>query len=105
MMNHFFTEVYKIVEQIPRGRVMSYGQIARLLGSVNAARQVGWAMRVCPEELCWQRVVKMDGSITGGSYAQVRRRMLEEEGVLFLEDGRVDMQACCYDGRDIHADF
>ena len=93
-MNSFFEEVYAIVAQIPPGKVISYGQIARLLGSPRGARQMGWAMRACPEGLPWQRVVMADGSITGGVYAAVRRGMLEAEGVSFLPDGRVDMGVC-----------
>ena len=90
----FFQAVYEIVAQIPRGHVVSYGQIARLLGSPRAARQVGWAMRQCPEELPWQRVLMSDGSIAGGGWAELRRALLEEEGVPFLPDGRVDMARC-----------
>ena len=90
----FFQAVYEIVAQIPRGYVVSYGQIARLLGSPRAARQVGWAMRQCPEELPWQRVLMSDGSIAGGGWAELRRALLEEEGVPFLPDGRVDMARC-----------
>jgi len=93
-MNPFFQQVYAIVESIPHGKVVSYGQIARLLGNPRAARQVGWAMRVCPEHLPWQRVVMADGSVTGGVYADIRRALLEGEGVTFLPDGRVDMNAC-----------
>jgi len=66
-----------------------------MLGSPRAARQVGRAMRLCPERLPWQRVVKMDGSIAGGESADLRRAMLEAEGVAFLPDGRVDMELCC----------
>lgn len=65
-MSDFTDRVYAIVEQIPRGRVASYGQIARLAGRPRAAREVGWAMRRCPEALPWQRVVLRDGSIAGG---------------------------------------
>ena len=83
-----------MVAQIPRGYVVSYGQIARLLGSPRAARQVGWAMRQCPEELPWQRVLMSDGSIAGGGWAELRRALLEEEGVPFLPDGRVDIARC-----------
>lgn len=90
----FFQAVYEIVAQIPRGRVVSYGQIARLLGSPRAARQVGWAMRQCPEELPWQRVIMSDGSIAGGGWSELRRALLEEEGVPFHPDGRVDMARC-----------
>ncbi|MCL2376828.1 MAG: MGMT family protein [Defluviitaleaceae bacterium] len=93
-MNTFFTQVYAIVEQIPHGKVMSYGQIARELGRPRAAREVGWAMRYCPDGLPWQRVVKADGAITGGIYAEMRKQLLEAEGVPFLPDGRVDMKLC-----------
>ena len=91
-MDPFFKQVYSILAQIPEGQVVSYGQIARLLGYPRAARQVGWAMRCCPEHLPWQRVVMADGSITGGAFAEMRRAMLEAEGVAFLPDGRVDMK-------------
>lgn len=93
-MNPFFEQVYGVVAQIPYGKVASYGQIARLLGRPRAAREVGWAMRCCPEHLMWQRVVMADGSITGGVYAEIRKARLEAEGVTFLPDGRVDMSAC-----------
>ena len=73
---------------IPRGRVVSYGQIAYMLGAPRAARQVGWAMRRCPDDLPWQRVVMSDGSIAGGGYS-----------VPFTDDGRVDMRACRWSGR------
>jgi len=90
----FSQQVYKIVATIPKGKVMSYGQIAYTIGNPRAARQVGWAMRNCPEHLPWQRVVKQDGTIAGGMYADIRRGMLEDEGVPFLMDGRVNMAAC-----------
>ena len=93
-MNPFFKQVYDIVEQIPYGKVISYGEIAKLLGRPRAAREVGWAMRNCPDGLPWQRVVMADGSITGGVFADMRRAILEAEGVEFLPDGRVNMSAC-----------
>lgn len=65
------------------GFVASYGQLARMLGAPRAARQVGWAMRRCPDELPWQRVIREDGTIAGGEYAPLRRAMLEAEGVPF----------------------
>ena len=92
-MNDFYRQVYDIVAQIPRGKVISYGQIARLLCRPRAAREVGRAMRFCPPGLPWQRVVMRDGSIAGGDPA-LRRQILEGEGVSFLPDGRVDMDAC-----------
>lgn len=94
METSFFQQVYALVAQIPYGRVVSYGQIARLLGDPRGARQVGWAMRHCPDALPWQRVVKDDGSIAGGGWADIRRALLEDEGVPFLPDGRVNMARC-----------
>ncbi len=93
---NFFDKVYEIVAQIPYGKVVSYGQIAALLGNPRAARSVGWALSACPEELPWQRVVKADGSVTGGVWAERRRALLQDEGVEFLPDGRVDMKACSW---------
>lgn len=94
MIGSFFQSVYAIVARIPYGRVVTYGDIARAIGYPNRARFVGFAMRACPEELPWHRVVMADGSITGGGYAPVRRAKLEAEGVPFLPDGRVDLSAC-----------
>ena len=91
-MDQFFENVYAVLAQIPAGRVVSYGQIARLLGYPRAARQVGRAMRCCPGHLPWQRVVMADGSVTGGAFAEARKARLEAEGVAFLPDGRVDME-------------
>ena len=94
-MNEFYKQVYVIVEQIPYGKVASYGQIARLIGKPRAAREVGRAMRHCPEHLPWQRVVMADGTITGGEYADIRKGVLETENISFSSDGRVDMKTHC----------
>jgi methylated-DNA-protein-cysteine methyltransferase-like protein len=90
----FVKSVYEIVAKIPRGCVVSYGQIAYMLGKPRGAREVGWAMRNCPESLPWQRVVMADGSVTGGTYSEIRKALLEEENVPFLPCGRVDIKAC-----------
>lgn len=97
-MSPFFQQVYGIVEQIPYGKVISYGQIACMLGRPRAAQEVGWAMRCCPDGLPWQRVVMKDGTIASGIYADMRRAILETEGVAFLPDGRVDMDLCSWLG-------
>ena len=93
-MNPFYQQVYAVVAQVPHGKVVSYGQIARLLGRPRSSREVGRAMRLCPEHLPWQRVVMADGAITGGGHAEIRRMLLEAEGAAFLPDGRVDMEVC-----------
>lgn len=104
---NFHKQVYEMLEQIPYGKVVSYGQIAHALGKPRGAREVGWAMRYCPEHLPWQRVVKADGSITGGEYATLRKELLEAEGVKISLDGKVDMKnfthnfACFIDGNKL----
>ena len=95
----FFSRVYEVINRIPYGKVASYGQIAWMLDAPRCARQVGWALRRCPNELPWQRVVKADGAIAGGGHADLRRAMLESESVVFLPDGRVDMKRCRWNGK------
>ena len=93
----FFVRVYAVVRTIPRGKVLTYGQIATLLGSPYMARQVGWAMHGCPKGLPWQRVVGAGGkillnSLSVGEGALKQRRLLELEGVRFAGQ-RIDMAA------------
>ena len=94
-MNQFYQDIYDTVKKVPHGKVITYGQIARILGRPRSAREVGRAMRICPEDIPWQRVVMADGTITGGHFAETRKGMLEAEGVIFLPDGRVNMKKCC----------
>lgn len=97
-MNPFYEQVYGIVRQIPNGKVVSYGDIAWMLGRPRAAREVGRAMRLCPPDIPYQRVVMADGSIAGGGYAEIRKKMLQDEGVSFISDNRVDMKICRWFG-------
>jgi methylated-DNA-protein-cysteine methyltransferase-like protein len=97
LMAAFFEKVYDILNHVPYGRVVSYGQIAKMLGRPRAAREVGWALRACPDHLPWQRVVRADGSVAGGAHSDLRKALLESEGVKFLKDGRVDMEKCQWD--------
>lgn len=94
MTGNFFSKVYNIVEQIPYGKVVSYGQIADMLGRFRGAREVGRAMRFCSGDLPYHRVVMADGSVAGGGLAEMRKETLKSEGVPFLSDGRVDIDAC-----------
>jgi methylated-DNA-protein-cysteine methyltransferase-like protein len=105
MEENFYARVYALVAQIPRGKAVSYGQLAWLLGEPRGARQVGWAMRRCPDALPWQRVVCADGRIAGGDYAEIRKALLMEEGVPFLPDGRVDLEACRWAGPETQSAF
>jgi methylated-DNA-protein-cysteine methyltransferase-like protein len=85
----FFAAVYAAVRGIPLGRVMTYGDVAALLGVARGARAVGWALRALSPaqqpKVPWHRVVGRGGRISardGGSMAEQRRRLLRE-GVRF----------------------
>jgi methylated-DNA-protein-cysteine methyltransferase-like protein len=93
----FFERVWAVAVKVPRGKVTTYGAIARALGSPGAARTVGWAMRAAPagSRLPCYRVVNATGDLSpqdvfGGP--GVQRLLLESEGVTFDTQGRVDMQ-------------
>lgn len=87
--------VYAIVRAIPTGRVMTYGQIAVLLGHTISPRAVGWAMHVCPDDVPWHRVVNAAGGCStnrmGDLPPGVQRALLEREGAEFRLDGSLDL--------------
>jgi methylated-DNA-protein-cysteine methyltransferase-like protein len=89
-----YQRIYAVVRRIPRGRVATYGQVARMAGIVNGARQVGYALHALPEHSAvpWHRVVNARGAISlrnGGDATQ--RILLEREGVGFGAGGRIDL--------------
>lgn len=93
----FFEDVYNIVRKIPKGKVATYGQIARMLDQPRRAKIVGWALHKNPYfgDVPCHRVVNRNGEISsgfvfGGSMEQ--RKMLEEEGILFENDGKIDLK-------------
>ncbi len=92
--NTLFKRVYTLVRKIPRGRVATYGQIARALGMPRGARTVGWAMRACDGAAPWQRVVNARGGIsvrpTPGFREQ--RARLRAEGIRFAREGKIDLK-------------
>lgn len=88
--------IYSIVRQIPRGKVATYGQIARLVGGCTA-RMVGYAMSATPEgaDIPWQRVINAHGKVSPHGYgygSALQRQILEEEGVEFDSQNRVDLE-------------
>lgn len=90
----YFDAINEAVRHIPRGMVMSYGQIGQLAGC--SARVTGWAMaNVTEDDVPWHRVVGSDGYLRIGRrnavLQDVQRRMLLQEGVTFKENGCVDM--------------
>lgn len=100
-----FELIYDVVKHIPKGKVMTYGQVATLAGNPRWARVVGYALHVNPEPgvIPCHRVVNRDGRVApsfafGGTDAQ--RMLLEGEGVVFLENGLVDMEHYCVKSGD-----
>lgn len=87
--------VYEIVRRIPRGRVMTYGQIADMLGEGYTARTVGFCMHAAEEETTpWQRVINSQGACSTGRVIlppDKQQRMLESEGITFNARGRCDL--------------
>jgi len=85
-----------MVRSIPRGRVATYGQIARLINRPRAARQVGYALAALTEghDVPWHRVVNVRGEIsarTKAGYDDYQRILLEDEGVEFDQHGKIFM--------------
>jgi methylated-DNA-protein-cysteine methyltransferase-like protein len=87
--------VYEIVRRIPEGHVMTYGQIAEMLGEGYTARTVGFVMHAADEETTpWQRVINSQGACSTGRVIlppDKQQRMLEAEGIVFDARGRCDL--------------
>lgn len=89
-----FERIYAVVRRIPRGRVATYGQVARLAGVANGARQVGYALHALREgtTVPWFRVLNARGASSLGNGGDVTQRLLlEREGVRFDAGGRVSL--------------
>jgi methylated-DNA-protein-cysteine methyltransferase-like protein len=102
-MGNTFERIYEIVIKIPPGRVATYGQIAAMAGNPRWSQVVGFALHVnpMPGKIPCHRVVNRFGETSkafafGGECIQ--RRMLEDEGVSFLPDGKVDMERYAWRG-------
>ena len=90
-----YSRIYEVVRRIPRGRVATYGQIARLAGLPGHARQVGYALHALSSATAvpWQRVVNAAGAISvraSGGLSQ--RLLLEKEGVQFDARARISLR-------------
>jgi methylated-DNA-protein-cysteine methyltransferase-like protein len=94
--------VWHVVNGIPRGHVLTYGEVARLAGMSRAARRVSQAMRRAPRgmKLPWHRVINAQGKISipeDSPGHQRQKDLLEREGVVFL-NGRIDLERFGYQG-------
>ena len=98
----YHEQVWHLARLVPPGKVVTYGQIAQMLplpGGVElqeykafGPRWVGEAMAACPDDVPWQRVINSQGKISLRPGAERQRRLLEEEGILFVKD-KVDLKA------------
>ncbi|MEN8143539.1 MAG: MGMT family protein [Gemmatimonadota bacterium] len=91
-----YDSIYAEVRRIPRGRVATYGQIARLAGYPSQARMVGYALNALSgdDSVPWQRVINARGEISrrgDREWERWQRTLLEEEGIAFSASGRVDL--------------
>lgn len=101
--------IYAAVQQIPKGKVATYGQIALLAGIPRGARQVGYALAALdganlvpsPNNVPWQRVVNRHGEISysfsRGGGDDLQRLLLEAEGVAFNAEGTIDLATFGWD--------
>jgi methylated-DNA-protein-cysteine methyltransferase-like protein len=91
-----FSRVYDLCRRIPKGRVMTYGQIATLVAGRLSPRAVGWAMHGCPEGVPWHRVVNASGGISTERMPNIppglQRALLRAEGVRFRRNGTLDLE-------------
>lgn len=102
----FRRAVLEVVSRIPPGRVTTYGLISRALGFPRGARHVGMALARSSEfgDFPCHRVVNRDGELSGAwafGHPEVMRQLLEEEGVLFVAQARVDLDVCLWEPPDL----
>ncbi|HEX6109947.1 MAG TPA: MGMT family protein [Ktedonobacteraceae bacterium] len=88
-------QVFALVQACPTGRVTTYGWIGKALGYPRGARMIGWIMNESPQGVPAQRVINSKGELSG-SWAfgspDLMRQLLENEGIIFSDDGRVDLK-------------
>jgi methylated-DNA-protein-cysteine methyltransferase-like protein len=99
---NFFEEVYQVVKLIPKGRVTSYGAIAKYLGIKSSARMVGWAMNAAHtiKNVPAHRVLNRNGLLTGRHHFETPKTMqklLEKEGIKVKKDQVVDFDKVFWD--------
>lgn len=101
-----FQEVYRVVRRIPRGRMATYGQVARMLPKRWSPALVGWTLHALPEgsDVPWFRVVDSRGALgtrrLHDGAASLQEALLTEEGVRLDRDGRCDLGAVQWDGEE-----
>src|SRR5690242_17817093 len=92
--NAFKEQIYKLVAQIPEGRLMTYGQLAALAGKPRGAWEVGQIAHFGPEDLPWHRVVNKQGGLASGwpgGGREAHKALLEAEGIKVTPEYVVDV--------------
>ncbi len=99
-MEDYYERVYSVVAQIPRGRVSTYGVIARYLGIASGARMVGYALNnVSETNIPAHRVVNRNGELTGRAHFpdDTMRERLKQEGITFIDEYQIDIEKHLWD--------
>lgn len=99
-----YQSYYAVIRKIPRGRVMTYGEVAFLAGRPTSARRVGYSLfSVMDPRVPWWRVINARGEISArrnsgylGNPEETQRVLLEREGVVFDADGRIELERYLY---------
>jgi methylated-DNA-protein-cysteine methyltransferase related protein len=104
----FYRAVWELVRKVPAGKVATYGQIAALIPpppgvapedyEAFRARWAGNAMAACPPDVPWQRIINAQGKVSARQGAELQRKLLEQEGVVFDERQRVDLKKFGWQG-------
>lgn len=91
----FTTQIIELIRSVPRGYVSTYGDIARMAGTPQAARQVARILHTCatPEKLPWHRIVNREGRISLKPFQgyEEQKMLLENEGVVFDKTGKINL--------------
>jgi len=111
-MSDIYSRIFKVVQQIPTGRVCNYGAIARFVGSPQGSRMVGWAMNKshsCEEYVPAHRVVNRLGMLSGKHHfpgEDLMQQLLENEGIVVINDQILDFDRHFWDPmKELPEDF
>ncbi len=99
-MEDYYKRVYEVVSRIPKGKVTTYGLIARYLGIASGARMVGYALnKVGETKIPAHRVVNRNGELTGREHFpdDTMRERLKQEGVTFVDNYQIDIEEHLWD--------
>jgi len=94
-MSKFKDSVLQIVRSVPKGKIVSYGQVSLMAGIPRAALQVGWVLHIAGDQVCWWRVINNQGRISTKCtehFPLLQKQLLEEDGVKVSGDLKIDIK-------------